>query len=239
MGGLIAYEMAQQLLAQKDTVSQLILFDSHSLRRNRKATKRYSNRLLRNFLEKLCYYFKNPNTSLDHVIDDLPDEGWSEEIIYENELSKGNRVIRPYRELAKILGINSSELNLLLNHILEGDSGKPLIRIWNNLEPENETNRMIELRHAIRRLDIYLNNYRAMHKYKPKPYPGRLTLIRAKGHFSIFEIDKSLGWGTLAKGGVEVHIVPGDHYTIFKRPNVNLLAEKLNACLNDANGTGI
>ncbi len=239
MGGLIAYEMAQQLLAQKDTVSQLILFDSHSLRRNRKATKRYSNRLLRNFLEKLCYYFKNPNTSLDHVIDDLPDEGWSEEIIYENELSKGNRVIRPYRELAKILGINSSELNLLLNHILEGDSGKPLIRIWNNLEPENETNRMIELRHAIRRLDIYLNNYRAMHKYKPKPYPGQLTLIRAKGHFSIFEIDKSLGWGTLAKGGVEVHIVPGDHYTIFKRPNVNLLAEKLNACLNDANGTGI
>ena len=239
MGGLIAYEMAQQLLAQKDIVSQLILFDSYSFSRSNKATKKYSTRLLRNFLEKLCYYFENPNTSLDYLIDDLPDETWSDAIIDENELRKDSTVIPPYRELAKILGINSSELNLLLLNITNGSSHRPLISIWNSFEVKNEKEREIEINHAIRRLDIYLNNLRAMDKYNPKPYPGRLTLIRADDHLSMLEIDKSLGWGTLAKGGVEVHIVPGDHYTMFSRPNVKLLAEKLNSCLRNADRIGI
>jgi thioesterase domain-containing protein len=234
MGGLVAYEMAQQLLAQQQSVSKLVLFDSHSLSRNRKTTIKYSNKLLGDFLEKLCYYFKNPNISLDYIIDDLPNDNWSEVIKNENKLNKDTQLLFHYRELAKILGINLSDLDLLLDNIIKGNSDRPLISIWNNFKVNNEKKREIELQHAIRRLDIYLNNLKAIHQYKPKPYQGRLTLIRAKDQLRMFEIDKKLGWGKLARGGVEVHFVPGDHYTMFNRPNVKLLAEKLASCIKDA-----
>jgi thioesterase domain-containing protein len=239
MGGLVAYEMAQQLLAQQQSVSKLILFDSQSLSRNWKTTIKYSNRLLGDFLEKLCYYFKHQDTSLDIIIGYLPDANWPKPIINENELSKDDRIITRYRELANILGVDSSELNLLLDNIIQGASGTALISIWKNLEAKNEKSSEVQLQHAIRRLDVYLNNLRAIHKYNPRPYPHSLTLIRAKDHLSMFEIDQTLGWRKLARGGVDVHTVPGDHYTMFNRPNVKVLAEEVNARLNDANGMGI
>ncbi|MGB7293372.1 MAG: amino acid adenylation domain-containing protein [Thermodesulfobacteriota bacterium] len=234
MGGLVAYEMAQQLLAQGQPVSKLVLFDSHSLSRNRNTTKKNSSKLLGNFLETLCIYFKNPNTFLEYVISDLPNENWSEVIKNESKLNKDTQLVFRYRELAKILGTDPNELNLLLHDIIKGNSDRPLVSIWKNLEAKNEKSREAQLQHAIRRLDVYLNNLRAIHKYNPRPYPGRLTLIRAKDHLSMFEIDQTLGWGKLARGGVEVYTVPGNHYTMFNRPNAKVLAEKLISCIKDA-----
>ena len=36
---------------------------------------------------------------------------------------------------------------------------------------------------------------------------------------------------TLAEG-VEIHLIPGSHRSVIKEPNVQLLAEKLKACLD-------
>jgi thioesterase domain-containing protein/acyl carrier protein len=40
------------------------------------------------------------------------------------------------------------------------------------------------------------------------------------------------GWGPFAVGPVAVHWVPGDHITMMTKPHIQVLAERLKACLN-------
>lgn len=63
--------------------------------------------------------------------------------------------------------------------------------------------------------------------YEPRQYPGRVTLFKAADQSVLLGLDPELGWGPVAKGGVEVYEVPGDHMTILDRPRVAHLAEKL------------
>jgi thioesterase domain-containing protein len=46
--------------------------------------------------------------------------------------------------------------------------------------------------------------------------------------------DPYFGWRELLTGHSETHEVPGDHAGIFVEPNVKVLAEKLRACLRNA-----
>ena len=46
--------------------------------------------------------------------------------------------------------------------------------------------------------------------------------------------DPTLGWSEWAAGGVEVHLVPGNHANLVYEPHVEVLAEKLRACLSQA-----
>ena len=66
-------------------------------------------------------------------------------------------------------------------------------------------------------------------RYVPRPYPGRIVLFRARdlGLGPGYRIDSLLGWRELARGGLDVHEVPGDHLGILREPHVQVLAEKL------------
>ncbi|MGH9908864.1 MAG: alpha/beta fold hydrolase, partial [Pyrinomonadaceae bacterium] len=44
--------------------------------------------------------------------------------------------------------------------------------------------------------------------------------------------DAAWGWGQFSEEPVEVHVVPGDHMTMLDEPHVQVLAERLKACLN-------
>ncbi|HEY3571702.1 MAG TPA: amino acid adenylation domain-containing protein [Thermoanaerobaculia bacterium] len=82
----------------------------------------------------------------------------------------------------------------------------------------------------------------AAERYKPSPYPGRITLLRASAAdpAALRELpperrrvfaDPTLGWGAVAAGGVEVHAVPGSHMTILDADHVETLARTLAACI--------
>jgi len=43
-----------------------------------------------------------------------------------------------------------------------------------------------------------------------------------------------LGWTDLAKGGLEIYDVSGDHIEIFKEPHVRMRGENLSKCLEQA-----
>jgi thioesterase domain-containing protein len=79
---------------------------------------------------------------------------------------------------------------------------------------------------------MYARNRTASRTYEPKPYGGSLVLLRAaegpKGQ------EKDLGWGALARGGVEVHEVPGDHFSLIAMPHVEHLAARLRELLKRA-----
>jgi thioesterase domain-containing protein len=70
-------------------------------------------------------------------------------------------------------------------------------------------------------------------QYRVHPYEGHVTLFRATGE-NDWRLPHDLGWGALAKGGVKIHHLPGDHGQILAEPNVALLAELLTDCLEGA-----
>jgi thioesterase domain-containing protein len=67
----------------------------------------------------------------------------------------------------------------------------------------------------------------AFQRYEPKPYPGKMVLLQSSDWPSGPYFDFKLGWNDLVSGGIEFHLVPGDHPSMFTEPNVKLVAQKL------------
>jgi thioesterase domain-containing protein len=73
---------------------------------------------------------------------------------------------------------------------------------------------------------------RAEHGYRPRPYPGRLRLLRASDVSPLVaQVGPDLGWAGLATDGIEVFDVPGTHHTLVTEPNVQVVAAVLEECL--------
>lgn len=70
--------------------------------------------------------------------------------------------------------------------------------------------------------------------YKPEPYPGRITLFRSEESGNENGIVN--GWGLLARDGVEVVDVPGDHLSMMHPPHVRILAARLDEAMAAAYG---
>ncbi|HEY7322580.1 MAG TPA: alpha/beta fold hydrolase [Candidatus Binatia bacterium] len=71
----------------------------------------------------------------------------------------------------------------------------------------------------------------ASRNYQPKPYLGRAIYIKAENR----PRDYQLRWTRLISGEREVHEVPGcNHLEIIEEPHTQFWAEKLKACLSDA-----
>ena len=61
-------------------------------------------------------------------------------------------------------------------------------------------------------------------------FPDRVTLFRASENIGF--IDHDLGWSELAPGGLEIHDVPGDTFSMLEEPHVQRLAKKLTDCID-------
>jgi thioesterase domain-containing protein len=69
--------------------------------------------------------------------------------------------------------------------------------------------------------------------YQPRQYDGRVLLFRRDQRPTGSYRDPQYGWGGLASR-LEVHEVRGNHIDMFREPNVQAMADKLRACLLDA-----
>ncbi|MGH9367918.1 MAG: non-ribosomal peptide synthetase [Thermoanaerobaculia bacterium] len=75
----------------------------------------------------------------------------------------------------------------------------------------------------------------AAEAYHPaQAYPGKIALFRARRQPPEYALDRTLGWGAFAAGGVEVHKVPGFHGEVVEEPQAAILAEGLRECLDRA-----
>ena len=57
-----------------------------------------------------------------------------------------------------------------------------------------------------------LKHWRMMLAYRPKPYPGCITLIVCE---KWYRFDKYPSWAGLAQGGIHCHQLPGDHMALL------------------------
>jgi thioesterase domain-containing protein len=77
---------------------------------------------------------------------------------------------------------------------------------------------------------------KALLRYQPRPYAGRVTLFRTPGHPLRCSFDPRYGWGELA-AEVTMKIMPGEHATILEEPHVRALALEIRRCLDEQKGS--
>jgi amino acid adenylation domain-containing protein len=85
--------------------------------------------------------------------------------------------------------------------------------------------------------DYYNRKQRTFKVYFPGPdfvpsfFEGRIAVFRIHRQPNNRIRDPHLGWGKLAKGGVDLHFIAGGHDTLLKEPYVQALATALKKCL--------
>jgi acyl transferase domain-containing protein/thioesterase domain-containing protein/aryl carrier-like protein len=83
-----------------------------------------------------------------------------------------------------------------------------------------------EIGESSQQLRVYGAHLRAIQAYVPKPYSGRVTVVRAQDtvenaqRAGIASADSTFGWSSLSPHPVLVHDLPGDHFTILLVPEL-------------------
>jgi hypothetical protein len=76
--------------------------------------------------------------------------------------------------------------------------------------------------------------YAAAAKYCPAPYEGPAVLFRSLQRTFGFGQELQLGWGDMLGDQLEICETPGTHYTIYAKPNVDILTGKMIPLLQQA-----
>ena len=184
LGGVVAFEMAQQLRSQGLEVSLLALFDSYVPASAGPPTEIDDHTLLVQFTSDISGLYDLKESLTQEA--DLPSH-----TIEERLASILQEVVRK--------GCAPPDLNL-----------KQLTRLF----------------------EVFRTNVRALLSYKPQFYPGRITFFRASEQIADISADPVKDWRNVAAEGVEVHVVPGDHYTMLREPAVQIMAEWLKVCVD-------
>ena len=138
-----------------------------------------------------------------------------------------------------LVAIFGPYLHLSLENLRRLDPEEQIVYVLHLARKEGLIGPDIGPEEARRIIDTYVINDRAAGQYNPKPYAGRLTLIRAmepRVYSNIShnqDADPTLGWGALARD-VEVRKVPGNHDNVVVKPYVQTLARELRDCIETA-----
>jgi len=201
MGGLIAYEMAQQLRSRGEEISLLALLDSYP-----SSTK--ERRQLAN-TRSLLYTF-----ALD-------------------------------------LGVSSDDVEFLTNGHFPTDSEEQLLgRILEVAVTVKKLPHRVDRTQFQRFYNVFKSNAQAIRNYVPEKSSGRIALLKASERvpslnkqqqegkvlqrllqqLRVGQSDPTRGWSKRA-AVVELHDVPGNHFSLIRQPHVTVVAEKLRACI--------
>jgi amino acid adenylation domain-containing protein len=128
-----------------------------------------------------------------------------------------------------------------------GEPSAELLAHLRTLQPDEQLQYVVDWAHRVNALppdfglaqfrhlfNIFKINDRALRNYVPKIYPGQVTLFRAAEQLAKEPQRLLLGWDKFARGGVDVHVVPGNHFNMAYRPHVRTLCEQLDISLDRA-----
>ncbi|WP_250125832.1 non-ribosomal peptide synthetase [Chroococcidiopsis sp. CCMEE 29] len=100
------------------------------------------------------------------------------------------------------------------------------------LLPEVSKLRVLDELTVLPLLRVFYANSQAAARYTPKAYADKITLFRTAQPLGKVPQDTTLGWSQLTAAEVEIHQVPGNHLSMMKKPYVQVLAEQLRHCID-------
>lgn len=215
-GGIIAFEIAQQIVAQGEKVALLAMFDSYNptylLNTRAEDRKYFQQQRLGGFIK-----FK------------------IREFAYKLEF----KILVPVRKNLKILRQNNPKQGA---SFVVTKMKKQLARL--NSKIERKTYKIPDdpkqlIPYSLREQVIIERLTEGLMAYVPQPYQGKITLFSTyTSRFRVSNIsdDDDRGWNAVSAQGVEIHKVPGDHFNLLTYPSVLTLAEQLQLSLDQAIG---
>jgi thioesterase domain-containing protein/aryl carrier-like protein len=162
--------------------------------------------------------------------------------------SDGQQPEHPWGVLLSIfavdLGLKLNNLSTSVEDILAMPPMAQLRQVWKEAKlagvvPSDMT--LVEFRRVF---DIFKINAKTLGSYKAEEFRGRITLFSPEEDIDqrIFSHDTNYlkwktenpnmsdplkGWDKVATEGVELVVVPGDHFTMMREPHVEVLAQQL------------
>lgn len=208
MGGVVAFEMAQQLREQGQSVALLAIIDVPAQDPGLRVVKRVIDmigNLAGGGIEKREHLFL-----------------WSRNIYFRLRYFLN---LKSTNKVSYLLGlVNALKAKLsgrkeftpeTENYVVEGDESTAI---------DDQRIRM-----------VYAVNERAFRLFIPRSYPGSITLFKSSDGYEDVEKDHSwmpdLGWRKVVQGEIESFVIPGNHYQIIRDPHVRRLGELLNQCI--------
>ena len=87
-------------------------------------------------------------------------------------------------------------------------------------------------------LPVLEHHQRAVRRYRPGRYAGKVLIVRPEESGGSDPVDADGGWADVVQGDVEIARVPGNHFSMMRRPHVQGLAGHLKAALEGVDGAG-
>ncbi|MFB2875365.1 thioesterase domain-containing protein, partial [Floridanema aerugineum] len=109
------------------------------------------------------------------------------------------------------------------------------VKMFDILPPDADSTYLLHL------LQSFMADHKAKYSPQQQVYPVHITLFRSseikveENEFfrEVFQ-DSTFGWSAISGAPVDVQFVPGNHTTMLHFPHVQVLAQKLNTCIQQA-----
>jgi thioesterase domain-containing protein/acyl carrier protein len=222
VGGIIAYEMARQLRNAGQEVALLVLLDSAPPSGENVPSEndaalfpQFAWDLGRLLGKNLPASYKIALLSLLDAT--LPDFG---------EQAVNTQLVAAFIAdcLAELQGSEGAASYELLKELTLDEQLQRLIARVKEAHIEPAQTEQAYLRHLYR---IYSTNVRAIQAYVPQAYSGDILFFRACDEVIDGKDEAALNWAKLSTGEVSTQMVPGDHYSILREKNVQILASQI------------
>jgi amino acid adenylation domain-containing protein len=195
MGGIVAFEMAQQLKSQGQEVAKLALIDvmapaAGALRSLSQPLQKAWSRFDKQAASRLIIHFaQDIGLNLTNI------STWRDQL----------EALKPDEQLAWVVN-EAKKYKILPPDMSEADST-----------------------HVF---EVFRTNVHARQNYIGSTYHGRIRLFIAEQRFLKSTENPTTGWAKLVSEGLDYEAVPGDHYTMIRKPNARILAERLRIFLD-------
>ena len=190
MGGIVAFEIAQQLRKEREEVALLALLDS---------------------AVPSSPVHTHPSDDVDFLMWFAKDLGGG----------TGKRMALTREDLQNL------QLDEQIASVLE-QAGEASI-----LAPE------MDISYLHRLIHVFKAHALALLSYTPYPYPYPAVLLATEETLAEHACDHSLGWGEFIGSSLDVHFIPGNHYTMMTESYVQQLAKSLSMCLEKSPGSSL
>src|SRR5258708_1193004 len=137
---------------------------------------------------------------------------------------------------ARDLGaLNAQDLPLDAKELRDLSFEKQLKFLLELLQSRDLISREMQAEQFLPLYQVFRNNFKAMGNYVHHGKVQPMTLFRAAEWLWPDRMDPEMGWGKVTEaGGLDVRVVPGNHYSMLQKPHARVLAQRVNACLNEA-----